>query len=196
MPERAQVGSVEEVEAFRARLIGYLDRARPVLEEVSADLSRMQYWLETEQRVHWERELRRRERAMDEAKQALFSAQLSDFREAGAFEQAAVHRARRSLEEARDKLDRVRRWSRDLGPRTESLTRRVQALDTVFSHDMARAVAFLTEVVRHLATYAGLRPSPGSGPGSGAMPQPPAGNPVPSGSGGKTDPDRAEGRRP
>ncbi|MBX3748305.1 MAG: hypothetical protein KF833_23605 [Verrucomicrobiae bacterium] len=177
MPERAHVGSVEAVEAFRARLIGYLDKARPVLEEVSADLRKVQYWLETEQRVHWERELRRRERALDEAKQSLFSAQLSDFREAGAFEQSAVHRARRALEECRESLDRVRRWSRDLGPRTEPLTRRVQALDTVFSHEMAMAVAFLTEVVRHLAAYAGLRPSTGPGEPhlpSTAMPPAPA----------------------
>lgn len=159
MPERAHVRSVEAIEAFRSHLIVYLDKARPVLEEVGSDLRRVQLWLETDQRLYWERRVLRCTRALEEAQQTLFSARLSDLREAGAFEQAAVHRARRDLEHAEDKLRRIKRWTRELGPRTESLTRQVNALDTIFSQEMARAVAWLTEVVRHLDAYAEVRPS-------------------------------------
>ncbi len=41
MPERAHVTSVDALESFRANLIIYLSKARPTLEEVSADVQRM-----------------------------------------------------------------------------------------------------------------------------------------------------------
>ena len=67
MPERAHVTSVDALEAFRANLIVYLSKARPTLEEVSADVQRTRGWLEGEQRTYWESELRRRSQALQEA---------------------------------------------------------------------------------------------------------------------------------
>src|ERR1051326_5682638 len=46
MPERAQVTSVEAIEAFRASLILFLSKARPTLEEVSGDVLRTKLWLQ------------------------------------------------------------------------------------------------------------------------------------------------------
>ena len=63
MPDRAHVTSVDALESFRANLIIYLSKARPTLDEVSADVQRIHGWLENEQRTHWENELRRRSRA-------------------------------------------------------------------------------------------------------------------------------------
>ena len=67
MPDRAHVTSVDALEAFRSNLIVYLSKARPTLEEVSAEVQRMRSWLEDEQRTYWENELRRRSRALEEA---------------------------------------------------------------------------------------------------------------------------------
>src|SRR5438046_9744601 len=76
MPQRAQVTSVEALEAFRASLIVYLSKARPTLEEVSADVLRTRLWLENEQRTHWENQVRRRHKELEQAQKALFSAWL------------------------------------------------------------------------------------------------------------------------
>lgn len=164
MPERAQVRSVEAVEAFRSHLILYLSKVKPVLEEVSADLQRMQLWLDLDQRGHWEREIQRRTRSLENAQQALLSSRLSDLREASAVEQAAVHRAQRELEEAREKQRRVRRWSRELGPRTQVLVKQLGTLDNYLTQDMTRAVAWLTDALRALAQYSELRVSAASVP--------------------------------
>ena len=75
MPERAHVTSVEALEEFRATLIVYLTKARPTLEEVSGDVMRTRLWLENEQRVHWEAQVRRRTKELEEAQAALFQAQ-------------------------------------------------------------------------------------------------------------------------
>src|SRR5260221_13356732 len=83
MPERAHVTSVEVLEAFRASLILYLSKARPTVEEVSAEVLRTRLWLENDQRVLWEGQVRRRTKALEQAQQALSSARMSNLREAG-----------------------------------------------------------------------------------------------------------------
>ncbi|MBL9136306.1 MAG: hypothetical protein JNK85_10575 [Verrucomicrobiales bacterium] len=169
MSERAQVRSVEAIDAFRSHLILYLAKVKPVLEEVGADLQRMQLWLESDQRLYWERETHRRARRLEEAQQALLSSRLSGLREASAVEQAAVHRAQRDLEEAREKQRRLKRWSRELGPRTQVLVKQLGTLDSFLAQDMSRAVAWLTEALRALADYSELRV--GAGPSHRESPE-------------------------
>ena len=45
MPERAHVTSVDALELFRSQLIVYLSKARPALDEVSAEVVRTRVWL-------------------------------------------------------------------------------------------------------------------------------------------------------
>jgi hypothetical protein len=78
---KANVTSVEALKAFRASLIIYVSKARPALEEVSADVQRMRSWLENDQRTHWENQLRRRLKVLEQAQQALFSAKIGNLRE-------------------------------------------------------------------------------------------------------------------
>ncbi len=78
MPQKAHVTSVEALEAFRSSLIVYVSKARPTLEEVTADVLRTRLWLETEQRTHWEGQVRRRAKELEQAQAALFSARISN----------------------------------------------------------------------------------------------------------------------
>lgn len=157
MADRAHVTSVEALESFRTSLVVYLSRVRPLLEEVGSDLRRMQHWLENDQRLYWEREIRLRTRALEQAQQALLSARIATFRDSSVVEQAAVHAARRALEDAQARQRRLRQWTREFGPRTESLARQVASLDTVLGHDMARALAWLAQAIGHLQAYADVR---------------------------------------
>ena len=158
MPERAHVTSVEALEAFRANLIVYLTKARPTLEEVSADVQRMRGWLEGEQRTHWENEFRRRSQALQEAQAALFSSRLSRMREASAAEQMAVQRTKRSLDEAEGKLRVLKQWNRVFDNRVDPLVKQMEKLHTVLAHDMVQAVAFLGQVIQTLDAYAEVAP--------------------------------------
>lgn len=162
MGERAKVGSLEALEAFRARLVVYLSKARPLVGEASSELRRFQGWLATEQTAHWDREFRRRSRAAEEAEQALFSARLSSFRDSMGSEQMLVQKTRRALAEVEEKRRALKGWLRDFPGRTESLARQVEVLDSVLVQDMGRAVAWLGEAIRRLSEYAELRPE---GPG-------------------------------
>jgi DNA repair ATPase RecN len=159
MPERAHVTSVEALDSFRASLIVFVNKARPALEEVTAEVVRTKLWLENEQRLHWENQVRRRRNALDQAKQALSSARLSILEPSATLEQMAVQKARRALEEAEAKLKLLKRWTRDFDSRVQPLLKEMDKLHSVLSTDMARAAAFLAQAIATLAAYADIGPA-------------------------------------
>jgi galactokinase len=156
MPSPANVSSVEALEAFRASLILYLSKARPALEEVNADVLRLRVWLQTEQRIHWENQLRRRKRELEDAQQALFSAKLSNLREATSAELQAVQKAKRRLDEAEEKLRRIKHWAREFDHRSEPLVKELERLHTALAADLPQAIAWLAQAVKTLDAYASV----------------------------------------
>jgi hypothetical protein len=163
MAQKAHVTSLEALETFRANLVVYLSQARPALDEVSADVLRLRMWLEQEQRLHWEGQLRRRTKEMEQAQQALFSARLGVLRKETAAEQFAVHRAKAAVAEADEKLRTIKRWTRDFDGRVQPLMKQTEKLHTVFSNDMVQALAHLAQLIKTLAAYAEAKlPSQGS----------------------------------
>jgi hypothetical protein len=180
MPQRARVTSVDAIDAFRANLVVYVSKARPTLEEASADVLRMRSWLENDQRIFWESQVRRRTKELEQAQQALFSARLSHLSKATAVEQLAFHRARRALDEATDKLRIVKRWTREFDARVQPLAKQMEKLHTVLSNDMVQAAASLAQTIKTLAAYADTTPPPSienvtppSAPTSAAAEEPP-----------------------
>lgn len=154
MTQGAHVSSVEALEDFRTHLIIYVSKARPALEEVSAEVSRLKQWLENDQRVYWESQVRRRAKQLEEAQQALFSSKISNLQKETAAEQNAYHRARRSLDEAEAKVRRVKTWSREFDGRAQPLVKQMEKLHTLLAHDMVKAIASLGETAELLHRYA------------------------------------------
>lgn len=170
MPTKSNVTSVDALESFRANLIIYLSKARPTLEEVSSDVIRTRQWLQSDKRIYWESEVRRRGKKLEDAKQAVFSAQLSKLRDTSAAEIAAVNKAQRALDEAEAKLNLVKKWNRDFESRMQPLVRQLERLNTFLANDLPVAIAGLTQTVKTLQDYANTAPPApiGSAPASGA----------------------------
>jgi hypothetical protein len=154
MAEQAQVTSVEAIESFRASLILFLSKVRPTLEEVSDEVLRLQSWLQNDQRRHWESELRRRGRQLEEARQELFNATLSHLQEATALQHMAVQRAQRAVREAEDKLDTLKKWDRALEDRTAPMVKQLEEFHGFLTIDMGKAVTQLVQIVKTLEAYA------------------------------------------
>jgi len=176
MPEQARVTSLEALQTFRSNLIVYLGQARPLLEEVSASVLRTHLWLENEQRTHWENQIRRRTKELQQTQQALFSVKLGSLSHEMSAEQLAVHKAKRILEESESKLKTVKKWDREYDGRSQPLVKQMEKLHTVLSVDMVQAVAYLTQAINTLAAYAEVKApgavagTPGtSGQGSGGQ---------------------------
>jgi len=160
MPQKAHVTSLEALESFRAKLIVYVSQARPALDEVSADVARVRQWLENDQRTHWEDQMRRRTKEVEQAQQALFSARLSILRQENSAEQLLLQRAKRALEGADTKLKIVKKWKREYEGRVQPLLKQMEKLHSVLSNDMVKAVAYLTQTISTLAEYAEVQRAP------------------------------------
>jgi hypothetical protein len=153
MTGQAQITSVEAIESFRAKLIVFLGQARPVLDEAANELSRTRLWLQNDQRTFWEHELRLRGRRLEEAKQELFNAKLSQFHESTALHLMSVQRTQRVVQEAEARLGVLRRWDRELENRAAPLMKQMEQLQGFLATDMTRAVAYLDQALKALDAY-------------------------------------------
>ncbi len=153
MPIRANVTSVEALESFRTNLIIYLSKARPTLEEVSDNVIRTRVWLETDRRIFWEKEVRRCAQKLQDAQQAVFSAELSALREVSSAERMAVQKAKRAFDQAEEKLRTVKKWNRQFSSEVEPLARQLEKLQTVLVSNLPQAISYLREAVTTLDEY-------------------------------------------
>ena len=154
MADKAQITSVEAIESFRAALIIFLGQARPVLEEVGNELSRTRVWLQNDQRMFWDHELRSRSRRLEEARQELFNATLSHLQTGTtAMLQLAVQRSQRAVNEAETKLKLLKRWDQELENRAAPLMKQTEQLHGFLAIDLTRAVGYLDQALRALDAY-------------------------------------------
>jgi hypothetical protein len=159
----ARVQSIEALDAFRATLLVYLDKAQRILDDTMNDVVRTRVWLETDRRLFWRNQYRDKSKLLAQAEAELLTAKLSGHPEAIQDRRLAVNRAKRALEEAEAGRDRLERWIRHFEPEVESRTQVVTQLRQVLSHDMHKAVAFLDAAAGTLSEYAGLVPPPAEG---------------------------------
>ncbi|MEM8954398.1 MAG: hypothetical protein AAGD22_09630 [Verrucomicrobiota bacterium] len=179
MAEQANISSIENLELFRTSLVVYLDKASTALDEITDEVKRTREWIENDQRSLWTSQLRRRQRAHDQAQQDLYSARLSGMHDASAAQLQAVRRTKAALEEAEHKLRAIAKWSRDFDGTVGPLVKKVESLRFLITHDMGKAVSYLSQVTDTLAEYAELS-TPSSKPSSTSESSPPSGTTDPS----------------
>lgn len=160
---RANVTSIDSLDRFRASLLVFMERAKLVCDEITDETNRTRMWLQGEARMHWTRELKRRNQILDEAQAQLLSAKISALGEAGHSHHKAVQRAKMAVREAEEKLRAVKQWNRHFDSRVAPLTKQLGKLDNLIDGDLQKAAHFLEEAVRNLQEYAEVR-RPQSGP--------------------------------
>jgi hypothetical protein len=173
MSIQAKVTSLDALESFRANLIVFLTTAHRCVDEVGDDVRRTRYWLQNEQRMHWEGELKRRRRILDLAEQELFSAKLSGLRETTAAQENAVIKGKRAVEEAEEKLRAVKHWNRNFESSSDPLVKQMEGLRFFLDHDMPKALSFLVQAQKTLEAYTEI-PAPQTAPPTVAEPESPA----------------------
>jgi hypothetical protein len=162
MAGQAQITSVEAIAAFRAQLVVYLAQMRPVLDEITSEVLRTRSWVEDDRRRFWQQEFRLRSRKLEDAKQELFTASMSQMGDSKSSQQMAVQRAQRDLRVVEDKLVVLRKWERELENKSSPLVKQMEQLHGFLSVDMERAVAYLDQALRALDAYQSVA-SPGAG---------------------------------
>jgi hypothetical protein len=152
--QSAYVKSDDAIAAFRARLLVYLSKARPLLEDAQDEVTRAREWVGNEQWNHWQSELHRRKRALESAQQALFAARFSTLRETSSAELAAVEKARRAVGHAEEKLRIVKRWRLEFDHRVLPLLKHLDHLQTTLANEGPKAAEYLRQIVLAIDAYA------------------------------------------
>ena len=153
MATQAKVTSTEALETFRASLIVFLTKARRALDDSHEEVRRMRQWLDHDQRVRWEGELRRRTKQLEQAQQELTSARLGANQQSAVMSrQMAVAKAQRDLADAEGKLRRVKGWAQNYDNRADPIIKRMDKLRQALD-ELPKASAYLVSVQNALAAY-------------------------------------------
>jgi len=141
--DQANVGDVEAIERFRSSL-----------DEVSDEVKRTRIWLQTDQKLALQHEMKRRQRNLEQLEQEMFTARLSKLASAKTGAQMQINNQRREIRELEDKMRAVAAWLRNYDSLVETEARKVEKLRHFLDIDMKKANVFLSESVKHLSDYA------------------------------------------
>ena len=153
MAEQAKVTSLDALENFRAKLIVFLGKSRRSIDEVSDEIRRTRNWLDGEQRVHWEAQVKKSRKRLEMAEAELMTARFSEFIDSPSVQQMQVRKARRAVEEAEGKLAMVKKWTRDFDGYADTLSRKLDGIRTYFEQEMPHGVTYLVQAQRTLEGY-------------------------------------------
>jgi len=162
MSEHAEVTSIDAIADFRAALLIYISKVRPLLDDSADEVFRTREWLRVSQRVYWENQIRTRTRELTDAQQALFSAELAKLRPPSSAEIAAVNKAKHALSVAEEKVRTVKRASSNFEREAVPRLKQIENLRTLVTTDLQGAVHFLDRILGTLDRYVNSGPAAAS----------------------------------
>lgn len=154
MSDQAKVSSIDALEAFRADLIQYLEKVRVALENAEGDVRRTRTWLDVDRAGYWSRQLKQRQKMLDQAEAELYNVVLTSPRDSHTVQKMAVARAKRAIEEAEEKLRRIKHWRQAFDHRVIPVMRQMDPMFFVIGQHLPKGVQALTGMITALQAYA------------------------------------------
>lgn len=159
---QARVESLDVLKGFKAALVKFIEAANVALVDAESDLNRTRMWIETEQSVYWQRQIKQRQDRLARAEEALRMKKVfkdvSGARQSYIDEEKAVQKARRALEEAHHKAAATLSWKRKMEKVSHEFRGSIQKLSTTVGSDLPAAVARVENMLRTLEQYVAESP--------------------------------------
>jgi hypothetical protein len=172
MSDTANVRSLDALKTFRAALIKFAEGTNTALSSSESDVQRTLTWLERDQTVFWDGQLRKRHdevmRCEDAVRQKRLFKAPDGSQQSVVDEVKALGKARLRREEAEAKTVAVKKAIGVL--RRESLLYkgRVQKLATTVQIEVPHAVHLLDQMLKYLEEYLSLQTAGGGGAAVGS----------------------------
>lgn len=171
MAERAGVGSVEALAAFKPAVVKFAELSQAALSVSETSATRTLDWIVHQRRPQLQREARRLQEEMTRARTRMVSRVDPMERKPSpkVDDRLEYEAAKRRLRETEEKLEETRRWARQLQRAIEEYRGGVSQLGWFVRGELGRAVGALEQMGDALEAYAqvGRRPQ-----GSGGAPAP------------------------
>lgn len=162
----AGVHSIGALEDFKASLATFETEGKESLSVIGMDVRRGLEYITHDLPKYWQSEIRKREDAVTNAKAELERCRMQKFGDRTpdcTDQKVALKKAQARLEEAQQKLQAVKKWSRILEEEAEEYRSQAQQLDSLFAGELPKALAEMAGMLRALEAYIGVRaPSGGS----------------------------------
>jgi exonuclease VII large subunit len=160
MSTPAKVYSSESIEAVRMALMSFSEQVGDALTELSAEMRRMQEWLDHDRPRHWKMQVRKAMDAAHEAQQALHRClmfPIANERPSCTEERMALKKAKARLEYCQEKEDRVREWQQTLRHEMFEYDGRISQLVRLVEIEVPQAIGVLNKILRNLEEYHAIR---------------------------------------
>jgi hypothetical protein len=154
MAEQAKVSSIDALEAFRADLINFVEKARVALEDAEGEVRRTRTWLDVDRTGYWVSQMKLRTKQLEQAEAELYNATITRPKENHAFYKMAVLKAQRRMEEAEERIVVLKKWRQVFDNRVTPLLRQLDPMFFLVGQHLPKGIHALTESIKALQAYA------------------------------------------
>jgi hypothetical protein len=158
MAEQAKISSIDALEAFRADLINYVEKARVALEDAEGEVRRTRTWLDVDRTGYWVNQMKLRTKQLEQAEAELYNATITRPKENHSFYKMAVVKARRRIEEAEEKILVLKKWRQTFDNRATPLLRQLDPMFFLVGQHLPKGIHALGESIKALQAYAETGP--------------------------------------
>jgi hypothetical protein len=161
MAETVRMTSLDAVKEFRETLVICCENIRAGLCANDMESRHVLDWLLTQQPAYWSKQLRERQEQMAQAQADLHQTKLrrSQGSRVDDIEQKqALQRAKDQVEEAEEKLVKVRRWGRIVQQSIDEYLARARQLSDLVEGNPPRSVAALDHIISSIESYLRVAP--------------------------------------
>ncbi|MBY0308171.1 MAG: hypothetical protein K2Q09_05475 [Phycisphaerales bacterium] len=161
MSQQARVNSIDAIRQVRAAVIVFTERAQSALGEVSSDAQRTLMRLRMEAGPRWAKRLRERQDAFVAARSELIRRQASFSQDNPTCieQRKLVEKSKAAVEEAQQKIERIRRLVTELDRQYTLYKGHVAGLSEQVSRSLPLAVARLDRMTDALEAYRSVNPA-------------------------------------
>jgi hypothetical protein len=157
MAEGARIYSTDALMIFRAAMIKFAESGNVALSSADSDINRVLGWLERDQTVYWDGQVRKRHVIVlqweDAVRQKRLYKNVDGTTKSAVDEQKALQHAKRAEEEAIQKTVAVKKAVQLLRKESMMFKGRVQRLATALQSDIPTAVHSLDNMMSHIDAY-------------------------------------------
>ncbi|MFM7134746.1 MAG: hypothetical protein ACKO0W_10560 [Planctomycetota bacterium] len=157
MAGEANITDVAALDELRRALIRFREEAAMAVAEADSEVKRTFVWLERDRMLHWKRAVPRLEEELAGAKSALYRKEMQTMgtgqRPSTIDEKKAVARAKAKSEEARECLDRTKRWMTALEREVSLYKSHMSPVSSLIDRDLPSAILRLRNMALALEAY-------------------------------------------
>lgn len=162
MSKRAHVESVTSISKLRGKVIETSEAINLEVEACLGQVKRVLSWVQGPQLDHWKQQVRKREQkiatALSDLERAKIARPDADPR-TFVDQQRAIRRARQAVDEAKEKIKRLKYWGRELEREAMKFRGELQPMSSYGALQLPQAARWLEQLIRHLEGYVATAPA-------------------------------------